>query len=180
MTVDALPSSPGEFDAVSLIDFRRRASVLRQDGGREELLLRPGRGSLRLSIRSGSCLRGPVRFRYVLEGLRTLPVKLLTLRRLLSIARGDRPSRGLYPREPRAERWVMMLRALDGLAAGASHRDIATVLYGESQAEREWRAGSDYLRLRVQRLARIGLELAAGGYRELLAAPATRRERGDV
>lgn len=171
VTVDALQCLADDRDALSPLEMGTAVLILRQEQGREELLLRCARGSVRLSVRSGSCLSGPVRFRYALEGLRSLPPKLLTLKRLLGLVRGDPPSRGLYPREARAGRWVMMLRALDGFEAGASHREIAAALFGEDRARNEWREGSDYLRLRVQRLFRTATALSAGHYRALLRAP---------
>lgn len=178
VTIDALSAPAGGPDAIDLLDVTTLASVLVQENGREELLLGSGRGGVRLSVRSGSCLRGPVRFRYALEGLRTLPAKLQTLKRLLSLVRSGSASRPLARPDVRVGRWIMMLRALDGLRDGASHRELAAALYGEDRTAREWRTGSDYLRLRVQRLVRSGLALSAGGYRALLSASDVGRDTG--
>ena len=72
----------------------------------------------------------------------------------------------LFPRETRAARWVAMLRTVDGLALGASHREIAETVLQSSRTE--WRVDTEYLRARVQRLVRAGRHMTAGGYLQLL------------
>lgn len=71
------------------------------------------------------------------------------------------------------ERWrlVQWLRLLDGIAAGASPRDLAAALFapqalGYSAAE--WDASSE--RRRIARWQRSALAMRDGGYRALLAA----------
>ncbi len=64
--------------------------------------------------------------------------------------------------------YSMEVQAFDGQMAGASHRDIAAVLYGGDMVKVDWRGRSDYLRCRVQRSLRLGHMLAHGGYRRLL------------
>jgi len=59
-----------------------------------------------------------------------------------------------------------MLRAWDGAKAGASQREIAVALFGETAVRRDWEAG--FLRTRVQRLIRGAQALIGGGYRRLL------------
>lgn len=73
-----------------------------------------------------------------------------------------------------AMRRVMMLRALDGHLAGASHRAIADELFGaERVATEAWRTSS--LRAQAIRLIDLGLRLMRGGYRDLLKPPKPRR-----
>jgi hypothetical protein len=60
------------------------------------------------------------------------------------------------------------LQAYDGLAAGASQREIAVVLFGETRVREEWKGRSDFLRLRVQRLINVGRDMVDGGYKRLL------------
>jgi hypothetical protein len=74
----------------------------------------------------------------------------------------------LYRPERRASRWMMGLRAFDAMQAGASHRQIAGALFGETIVREDWSGRSDYLRLRVQRLLRFSERLVKGGYRHLL------------
>ncbi|WP_265519616.1 DUF2285 domain-containing protein [Nitratireductor luteus] len=91
--------------------------------------------------------------------------KSILLRRLSGLHRHQRFLGSLYPVERRAGRWVNMLRAWDGIEAGASRRDIATVLFGQRAATEDWDAG---YRTRVQRLIRSARRIVEGGYLKLL------------
>jgi hypothetical protein len=62
----------------------------------------------------------------------------------------------------------MMLRVHDALAAGASQREIASVLFGAERVEADWLGTSESLRSRVKRLVRDARAMARGGYRSLL------------
>lgn len=62
-----------------------------------------------------------------------------------------------------------MLRALDGRASGAVHREIAIALYGAARVAAEpWKSSS--LRDATLRLVRDGQAMARGGYLALLNA----------
>ena len=135
--------------------------------GTEHLAISDGLRRIRLDVVDGTLLEGPVRFHYRLAGFADAEPQLLTLQRLLALHRLGRFARGLHPRETKAERWTLMLRAHDLDAAGASQREIAAALFGP-EASREWRTRSDYLRLRIQRLLREANGLIYGGYLELL------------
>lgn len=60
------------------------------------------------------------------------------------------------------------LIALDGHQARASYREIATVIFGAERTAEAWRGASTALKDRIRRALKRGLEMAAGGYRELL------------
>ena len=76
----------------------------------------------------------------------------------------------------RHDRLTLTLRALDGRLAGASYRDIAQGLFGQTRvpAGAGWKTHE--LRDRTIRLARAGLGLMRGGYLDLLRYPQSRRE----
>ncbi len=134
----------------------------------ERLLLSDGLRTIRVDIEEGSLRRGPVQLRYALAGVASAQKPLLTLRRLLALQRDGRFSRALHPREARARRWIMMLRAHDALAAGADQRAIAaSLLSGEAETPR-WRSRAPSLRSQAQRLVRSARQTAEGGYRDLL------------
>ena len=59
------------------------------------------------------------------------------------------------------------LQALDGRLCGASHRQIAEIVWSDQLVAKDWHADGD-LRARVRRLVRRGQLLAGGGYRDLL------------
>lgn len=59
----------------------------------------------------------------------------------------------------------MMLRAWDGEMAGASRRQVAAAIFGETAAYELWESG---YRSRMQRLVREAGEMVSGGYLGLL------------
>lgn len=63
------------------------------------------------------------------------------------------------------------LQALDGIAAGASHRTLARVLFGAEEVTRRW-TGDGELRAQVRYLVRRARALRDGGYRTLLTPSA--------
>jgi hypothetical protein len=168
LAVETLPVPRGDSEAFDICRFDRFATVLRCPDGHEHLLLSDGLRHLQLEVTAGSLLDGPVSFRYELSGFEHVEAKTLTLRRLLLLRRLGRFPRGLYPPERRARRWAMALRAYDAVQAGASHRDVATALFGEKAVKEDWDGRSHYLRLRVQRLVGTANNLVNGGYRNLL------------
>lgn len=70
-----------------------------------------------------------------------------------------RPSRGLILH-------VRALQALDGEAAGASHREIAEVIFGARDVFQRWATNSE-LRAQIRYLLRRGHHLVSSGYRQL-------------
>jgi len=87
-----------------------------------------------------------------------------------SVRRGAvRPSRS-------AVLHMQMLQALDGAAAGASHREIAHALFGAT-TDATWGADSRW-RAQVRSLLKRGHALSAHGYRRLLGAGAESARSG--
>ncbi|MFD2235298.1 DUF2285 domain-containing protein [Phaeospirillum tilakii] len=166
--VEARPVSSGDAEAFDLQRFAAWATVLRLADGRELLLLSDGVRHLQLELIDGTLLAGPVRLHYALSGITQIDVKTLTLRRLVVLCRRGRFPTGLFPPEPRARRWALALQAYDGLTTGASHREIAMALFGDTTVREDWNGRSQYLRLRVRRLIQVATALVQGGYRDLL------------
>ena len=74
---------------------------------------------------------------------------------------------GPWHRDPRLDRSVLALRALDGHTAGASYRALAEVLFGPQRVSGPaWKTSS--VRDATIRLVRTGLSLMTGEYRRLL------------
>lgn len=172
VSVDALPSRAGDPDALNLEKTGVEAIVLETPRGRDQLLLKERDRHIRIALRSGTLNAGPVRLRYAIEGLRDLEPGLMTLRRLAALWRLGRMPAELFPRETRAARWVAMLRTLDALEHGASHREIAESVLQNGRTGGDWRVNTEYLRTRVQRLVRAGKHMAGGGYLQLLRSRA--------
>lgn len=158
-------SDPAVFD---LACIGHPVYIFRDATGIEHLLIGDAAHHLRLDVAEGSVLDGPVRLRYPLADDHTLPAKILALRRLLALERLGRFPRLLFPPDPYAARWARAMQAFDGRRLGATHREIAAVLYGDALVDAEWRGRSDYLRCRVQRALRVAGMLVNGGYRRLL------------
>lgn len=144
------------------------ATVDAEHGGGEHWLLSDGLRAIRLDLVDGTASRGPVELHYLLAGRASANGPLLALRRLLVLVETGRFSRTLHPRQPKARRWILALRAHDALAAGASQREIAARLLGDAAAEARWRVDAASLRSQVQRLVRAARGFAGGGYRALL------------
>lgn len=164
LPVIAIPSAGG-FD---LRDIPFATVVLCRAGGREHVLIADGPRCIRIEVRCGTLLGGPVRLDYHLHGDNDVRAKIMTLRRLAALCRLGRFPATLFPPERRARRWAMALQAWDGRRTGASHRDIACVLRGEAAVRDEWYGESDHMRTHIKRLLRTANTLIGGGWRYLL------------
>jgi hypothetical protein len=155
---------------VDSVDVQRLGPLVRliDDGRREHLLLSDGLRTIRLDGASGTFTGGPVRLAYRVEGVASAVSPLLTLRRFLALARSGLFAAALHRREPRAARWILMLRVADALAEGQSQRVIAGSLLRPAAADGRWRDADPSLRSQAQRLVRSARHFAAGGYRSLL------------
>ncbi len=74
------------------------------------------------------------------------------------------------PRRPKRQALLhaRLLQALDGQSAGASHREIASAIFGDDEVWQRWGMNSE-LRAQLRYLLRRGHYLVSGGYRQLLA-----------
>jgi hypothetical protein len=160
-------SATARGDLFDLAPFAALARLVRTEHA-DHLLLSDGLHSIRLDASPGAFASGGIYLAYELGGLVSAEAPLLTLRRFLALSRTGRFSRVLHPREPRARRWILMLRAWDALAAGADQRQIAEVLLSRSAREPRWRSRAPSVRSQAQRLVRSARALAGGGYRQLL------------
>lgn len=137
-------------------------------GDADHLLLSDGFRAIRLDAAAGTFRKGPIALSYSLAGLDLAEPLLLTLRRFIALCRRGRFSSVLHRREPRARRWILILRAWDALAAGADQRRIAEELLSRSAGEPCWRSREPSVRTQAQRLVRSARAFALGGYRLLL------------
>jgi len=60
------------------------------------------------------------------------------------------------------------LIALDGAAHGASHREVAEVIFGPRHVADDWSGGHGWMKSRIIRAVKKGHQLMEGGYRDLL------------
>lgn len=89
------------------------------------------------------------------------------------VGRDPGPDTGALTSE-RRDRLVLAIRALDARTVGATHPQIAAVLFGAGDIpSRDWIAHP--LRDKTGRLVRLGVSMMSGGYRQLLVYPYRRR-----
>ncbi len=168
LSVDAWPAAPDLPDAFDLRALPYPVVVLRHRGGSEHVLIADGPRCIRVEVRNGTLLNGPVRLDFHVPRDGHVDAKILTLRRLTGLCRLGRFPATLFPPERRARRWALALQAWDGRQAGASHRDIARVIHGEADVRDAWLGRSDYMRTHIKRLLRTANALIGGGWRNLL------------
>lgn len=168
LCLEARPASSK--DSFSLERLADVSTLVPAVDGREHLLISDGFRSIRIDVIAGSLSCGPAELRYRLVGLKSVERPLLTLRRFLKLWQAGGFCRALHPREARANRWMLMLRASDALAAGADQREIAAVLFSEEARQCRWRVQSPSVRSRVQRLVRSARAMDAGGFWNLLSS----------
>lgn len=172
LRASALPAMREDPDAIDLRRLEPWLTLVSDESG-AHIALSDGWRRVRVDIEDGSVAAGsPIVLQYKVHGIDSAEPKLLPLKRLIDIVRHGRFSRSLFPDETRIERHILALRVHDAVTAGASHREIARVLFGESDAMR-----ADSLRSRVRRLVREARRMAAGGYRSLLIADRPSRPR---
>lgn len=148
------------YDLLYLNRVRHLATCHRAPDGEEHWLFSDGWRQVRLDLRGGSLLAGPIRLDYQLSGLASALPGVTTLHRLVALTRTGRLNATLFPRERRARRWALVLRAYDALAEGASHREIAETLLSMG-ASAQWRVDAPGYRRKAQRLAEAARRIAA-------------------
>jgi len=167
LTVRAAPVAAADGDAFRLDRLPCRATVRRLGGGREQIVIGEGVRSIRIEVREGSVLSGPVRLAYDLARFVDLDIGLRVLGQFEALHRGDRLLPTLFRGEPRARRWAMALRAWDGRRNGAEpardrHRPVRS-----DRVTTDWSTDDD-MRKRIVRLLRTGERLIAAAGPELL------------
>ena len=169
LRVAALPADPADPDSIHVAGIAPWLAVAVDAAGCEHAVLSDGWHHIRLDIEEGRLAgQDAVLLDYRLRGLASAETRLLPMRRLLDLCRHRRFARSLYPRDPRIDRGIELLRVHDALEDGASQREIGAMLFGEERTAHEWRGASDSLRSRVRRLVREARDMARGGYRQLM------------
>jgi hypothetical protein len=140
--------------------------ILIDAGGRQHTVLRGNRAAIQITITGADITGHPVALTILVPGIAAIGRacdQLDTLRRILSPAQSRPPPVPAWT--TRTENLRDALITFDGRRAGASHREIATFIYGARKVAGDWDAG---LRERMQRHYNRAAQLVAGGYRDLL------------
>ncbi|WP_159831440.1 DNA -binding domain-containing protein [Novosphingobium sp. TCA1] len=144
-------------------------TVVQGQEGHQHAVLSDGRRRIRIDVTSGRLApERSMRLRFRLDGLISAEAGVLPMRRLLLLYKHRRFGRMLYPRDPALDRGITLLRVHDALAAGATHREIANVLFGQDNVDRGWDHTSDSLRSRIRRYTRQARSMAGGEFRRLM------------
>jgi hypothetical protein len=164
VTEPASPSSKRN-ERIFLPSLPNLEHVLMDVAGRQHVVLRANQASIQLTIEGADLTVGPVAITFLVSGFDAVAKardQLDLLNRVLSPNRA--PSS--------VPRWTTRTRnlrdaliTLDGRHAGASHKEIAILLYGADDVAADWGVG---LRQRMQRHYSRGATLAAVGYRDFL------------
>src|SRR5262249_21203893 len=143
-------------DAIDLGALSCRTVVLMDGAEGEHVLLQQEGHHLQLALTQGSVLEPARLVTNALFPAEWTSQRINALACLNHLhARGPLSSR-YFPVEPRHRRLRFALRALDGALAGATHRDIATALFGHARAKADWNDPGDHLRDRIRRAIRRG------------------------
>lgn len=157
------PEARGLF---SLWSLTGRASLF-QDGGGIRLVVYSPAGPVQLQL--GGRLRERDRFAYQIAATaadHAAWTALTTFRALMPVSGGS--GSPLPERPGRADLFhVRALQGLDGLAAGASQRELAIALFGSEAVARGWQPDGA-LRAQLRYLVRRARTLVDGEYRSLL------------
>ncbi|WP_352753169.1 DUF2285 domain-containing protein [Mesorhizobium sp. M0204] len=134
----------------------------------QHVLLRKDCRSLQIALSGASVLR-PLRL-YVdaIVQPQHLKFHVAALQFLNYINGCGRLAAACFPPEPRGARLCIVLQALDGSLAGASHQEIAIALFGRRRVEEDWSHPGSHLRDQVRRAIQRGRYLMGGGYRQFL------------
>lgn len=140
------------------------ATLLLTKDGLQHLLVRDGSRGFQLRIH-GHSLLDPVHLvaDVVLDPKEAL-VRLKTIQCFNDLRATGKLVPSHFPTESATPRLRRVMQALDGALSGASHREIAEVLFGKARTDREWRDTSNHLRDHVRRAVKRGEELMRGGY----------------
>lgn len=140
--------------------------ILIDAGSLQHVVLRGNRAAIQLTITGADITARPVALTILVPGIAAIGRacdQLVTLRRILSPAQSRFPADAAWT--TRTQNLRDALITFDGRRAGASHREIATFIYGARKVAEDWDAG---LRERIQRHYNRAAALVAGGYRDFL------------
>ena len=145
------------------------------DGVHLRVACRVGFRSLRVSLGPG--IDAERSFAYAVSSSARLREHFQLVSAFTTLMKSDASSRPRRLRVVRPTRIAVMhmraLQALDGAQAGASQREIASVLFGEDVVAARWGTDSE-LRAQVRHLIRRARAYMRGGYRRLVTVGSDR------
>src|SRR5262245_23300823 len=150
---------------LAVANLRSAKSVIAGPGREEYVLLGDSELALTLRLRGSRSILGPVRTTFLLRGIPNatkLAADFATFDALLHVSRS---------RARRSHHRLLLrdaLVALDARSFGASHRDVAEVIFGVKRVREAWSGRGGWLKERMRRALATGEELRDGGYHSAL------------
>ena len=165
ISVSAIPSlSAG---AVNFQRYRGRLFGVRADDGIEHVVLSDGKCRIALDVCEGTLFDGLVSLGTELINSDESKRQLIQLPRLLAALADPFGKIPACHTTAANRKIVAALRVADGLAAGASHRELAIALFGIERVAADWLGISDALRSQVRRLVKSAQYFSGGGWRDI-------------
>jgi hypothetical protein len=163
----ALPDEGG--DCVDLLPANHAYRVAVYDQpyeGRQQILFADQGRFLQLDVRGTPILQAGRLLPDLLSSAENITARADAARQLADLVKHRALRPQLHPPAKQGLRLSIVLQALDGELAGASHRDIAIALFGAEKARAGWRSRS--MRDKVANAIKYGVFLMNGGYRKYL------------
>jgi hypothetical protein len=157
--------APGSGFDLAIANLRSAKSFIVGPGREEYVLLGDSDLALTLRLRGSRAILGPVRTTFLLRGIpdaTKLAADFATFGTLL---------RAPQSRVHRSHHRLLLrnaLVALDARCIGASHRDVAELIFGADSVRNAWSGRGSWLKERVRRALATGEALRDGGYRGAL------------
>jgi len=158
----------GEFgEPFRLSELDCEKSVLKAPDGAEHVVLFGGGRQIQLACRGNSMLDDTVCLAFPIAAMEDQQRKIMALNRLLSVAKFKCIDPNNFKPHPRSRRLRFTIQVLDGMLAGASHREIAIQLYGAEKVAQDWNDPGNHLKDQIRKTVRRGRDLMNGKYRNL-------------
>ena len=157
--------APGSAFDLAVADLPSAKSVIVGPGREEYVLLGDSDLALTLRLRGSRAILGPVRTTFLLRGIpdaTKLGADFAKFDKLLHVPR----SRVLRSHHRLLLRDALV--ALDARCVGASHRDVAELIFGKESVRDAWSGRGGWLKERMRRALATGEKLRDGGYRAAL------------
>lgn len=152
-------------------DFRADAlpgptSIHVDAAGRQHVVIKSGSRRVTVSIDGAAVAVAPARLTFEMTGLAGLFAAQRNVALLQELLEETAASPSAWTATGLEKRDALI--ALDAHCNGASHHDVAVMIFGRARVEAEWIADGCDLKDYVRRRRSRGVRLMQGGYRRLL------------
>jgi hypothetical protein len=159
------------FGTVTDADFRADAlsalaSIHVDAAGRQHVVVKSGSRRVAISIRGAAVAAAPARVTFEMTSLAGLFAAQRNISLLQELLEETPASTSAWTVTGLEKRDALI--ALDAHCNGASHRDVAVIIFGSEKVDAEWIADGCELKDYVRRCRSRGVRYMQGGYRRLL------------